>query len=152
MATRSANSSAPKTAAARRRIADATYARLKGKPAGVGPKSTKAKTPGLPKTPTGLPIEAEIQGVMRDFAFGDVWSRPGLPLQTRSLVTLGLLTGLYRTDQLRIHVNIALNLSVTPEQILEVMLHAAAYAGLPTGANASTVAHEVFRKRGIIKE
>ena len=126
----------PRTLAAR-----ATRAKLFGK----GGSSVPAKS-------SGLAVDAEMMGIIEAYAFGDIWSRPGLPLKTRSLITVAMLTALYRTDQLRAHVNAALNLGIKPEQILEAILHAGAYAGLPTGANGKSVALQVFRKRGIVKD
>lgn len=130
-----------KVSTARALAARVTRAKLFGK----GGSSVSAK-------PSALPVEEEMQGIIEAYAFGDIWSRPGLPLRIRSLITIGMLTALYRTDQLRAHINAALNIGVKPEQILETILHAGAYAGLPTGANGKAVAMQVFRKRGIVKE
>jgi 4-carboxymuconolactone decarboxylase len=97
-----------------------------------------------------LPLEDELAALLGDYAFGDVWGREGLPLATRSLLTIGILTALYRSDQLRLHIDGALNIGVTPEQILETIFHAGAYSGAPTAANGRSIAHAVFKKRGII--
>lgn len=146
-AKRSAAKKAPKKSArtrapsARTVAARATRAKLFGKGGS-----------GVPPRSSGLAVDEAMQGIIEDYAFGDIWSRPGLPLKTRSLITVAMLTALYRTDQLRAHINGALNIGVKPDQILETILHAGAYAGLPTGANGKAVALQVFRKRGIIKE
>src|SRR5436309_2746058 len=110
-------------------------------------RSTRAKAlrDSLFRTPQGgadepmLPVEKEIAALNADYAFGDVWSRPGLPLRTRSLLTVGVLTALYRGDQLRLHVNAALNNGVTPEEIFEVIFHVGAYAGIPTANSARLI-------------
>ena len=79
--------------------------------------------------------------------FGDVWERPELSKRDRSLITVAVLTALYRTDQLRGHIGRALDNGVTREEISEVITHIAFYAGWPVGVNAAQVAHEVFAGR-----
>jgi 4-carboxymuconolactone decarboxylase len=80
--------------------------------------------------------------------FGDVWEQPGLSKRDRSLITVAALVALYRTDQLRGHINRALDNGVTQEEIGEVITHMAFYAGWPTAANAVQVAKRVFDERG----
>ena len=60
-----------------------------------------------------------------------IWSRPGLPLKVRSLVTLGMLTALNRPDEIKGHIVGALNNGATPEEIIEVFVHSAGYCGFP---------------------
>src|ERR671922_2094071 len=79
--------------------------------------------------------------------FGDVWERPQLSKRDRSLITVAVLTALYRTDQLRGHINRALDNGVTKEEIGEVITHIAFYGGWPTAANAVQVAKQVFDQR-----
>ncbi|ADG80630.1 Carboxymuconolactone decarboxylase OS=Tsukamurella paurometabola (strain ATCC 8368 / DSM / CCUG 35730 / CIP 100753 / JCM 10117 / KCTC 9821 / NBRC 16120/ NCIMB 702349 / NCTC 13040) OX=521096 GN=Tpau_4060 PE=4 SV=1 [Tsukamurella paurometabola] len=82
------------------------------------------------------------------WGFGDVYARPGLDPRSRQLVTLGILTALGGTEnQLRVHVNTSLNVGITREEINEVFLHSAAYAGFPRAINATLVAREVFAER-----
>ncbi len=76
--------------------------------------------------------------------FGDVWERPGLSKRDRSLITVATLTALYRTNQLRSHIQRALDNGVTKEEIGEVITHMAFYAGWPTAANAAMMAKEVY--------
>ena len=106
--------------------------------------------PAQPEEPM-LPIEKELAAINEAHAFGDLWSRETLPMKTRSLLTLGILTALYRPEQVRIHVQGALNIGLTPEEILEAIYHAGAYAGIPAANSARTVAHDVFKKKGLIK-
>ena len=80
--------------------------------------------------------------------FGDVWERPELSKRDRSLITVAMLTALYRTEQLRGHVGRALDNGVTREEIIEVITHATFYSGWPCGVNAAAVAKEVFDQRG----
>jgi 4-carboxymuconolactone decarboxylase len=93
---------------------------------------------------------AQHQEVMTAIAWGETWSRPGLELKVRSLVVLGMLTALNREDELRGHVNGALNNGATPDEIYEVLLHAAGYCGFPSSNGAVRVMVEVFRERGVI--
>ncbi len=76
--------------------------------------------------------------------YGDVWERPGLSKRDRSLITVAALTALYRTDQLRVHIRLAIENGVTKEEICEVITHMAFYGGWPTAANAVLVAKKVF--------
>lgn len=76
--------------------------------------------------------------------YGDVWERPGLSKRDRSLITVAALTALYRTDQLRVHIRLAVENGVTKEEICEVITHMAFYGGWPTAANAVLVAKKVF--------
>jgi 4-carboxymuconolactone decarboxylase len=80
--------------------------------------------------------------------FGDVWERPELSKRDRSLITVAVLTALYRTDQLRGHIGRALDNGVTREEIGEVITHMAFYAGWPVAVNAAQVAKQVFDERG----
>ena len=72
------------------------------------------------------------------FAFGDIYGRPGLDARSRQLVTIGVLTALGGCEpQLKVHVGAALNVGLTPDEIVEAMLHAAVYAGFPRALNAT---------------
>jgi 4-carboxymuconolactone decarboxylase len=81
--------------------------------------------------------------------FGEVWEHAALSKRDRSLITISVLTALYRTDQLRGHLNRALDNGVTKEEISAMITHVAFYAGWPTGANGAAVAKGVFDDRGI---
>ena len=76
--------------------------------------------------------------------FDDVWERQELSKRDRSLITVSVLTALYRTEQLRGHITRALNNGVTRDEIIEAITHVTFYSGWPCGANAATVAKEVF--------
>jgi 4-carboxymuconolactone decarboxylase len=73
-------------------------------------------------------------------AWGQVWARPGLDRRTRSLLTLALLTALRCEGELAMHVRAALRNGVTPDEIREVLLHTAVYAGVPAANTAFAVA------------
>jgi len=76
--------------------------------------------------------------------FGDVWSRPGLELRERSMITVAALIILGRETELKLHLRGALNVGITREKIQEMILHLAHYGGWPVAAGASRVAQEVF--------
>lgn len=77
-------------------------------------------------------------------AFGMLWDRPGLELRDRSLVTVAQLAALGRTDELRAHLRGALNLGITEEELVEVLMQTAVYAGVPAANDALKVAADVF--------
>ena len=79
--------------------------------------------------------------------FGEVWSRPGLAMRDRSLITMAVLTALARTEELKVHMGFALNLGISRDEILEMVMHVAHYAGWPAGVNAVRVAKDVFSSR-----
>jgi 4-carboxymuconolactone decarboxylase len=81
------------------------------------------------------------------YAWGEVWSRPGLPKETRSMLTLAMMVALNRPDELRMHLRAALNVGVTREQIQEVLLQSALYCGLPAANSAFHIATEVFSQQ-----
>lgn len=105
--------------------------------------------PDAVKAAKALPIEDDIRQVQADYMYGEVWSRPGLELRTRALIAVAVLQYLRLNDQLHSHINVALNLGVTPDELHELFLHASCYSGIPGWRNASNVARDVFIKRGI---
>jgi 4-carboxymuconolactone decarboxylase len=78
-------------------------------------------------------------------AWGTVWCRDGLELKTRSLITVAMLTALGRAQELKGHLRGALNNGATPEEIREVLLHAAVYCGAPLAVDAFRTAQEVMK-------
>ena len=81
-------------------------------------------------------------------AWGTVWCRDGLDLKTRSLITVSMLTALGRAQELKGHLRGALNNGATPEEIREVLLHAAVYCGAPLAVDAFRTAQEVMKEAG----
>jgi 4-carboxymuconolactone decarboxylase len=77
-------------------------------------------------------------------AWGEVWTRPGLDRRTRSCLTLALLTALGHWEELALHTRAALRNGVTPDEIREVLLHSAVYAGVPAANRAFAVAAGVL--------
>ena len=85
-----------------------------------------------------------FQDLITRYAWGEIWSRPGLPRHTRSLLTLSMMIALNRGDEFRMHVRAALNNKVTREEIQEVLLQSAIYCGVPAANTAFHIAQEVF--------
>lgn len=86
----------------------------------------------------------EFQDLVTRYAWGEAWTRPGLPRHTRSLLTLAMLVALNRPDELRLHLRGAANNGVTREEIKEMLLHCAIYCGVPAANAAFHLAEEVF--------
>ena len=84
-------------------------------------------------------------GELRDnVLFGDIWERPQMSKRDRSLITVAVLTAMYRTEELKGHMQRALDNGVTKEEIHELITHVTFYAGWPTGVNAARVAKDVL--------
>jgi 4-carboxymuconolactone decarboxylase len=88
-----------------------------------------------------------FQDLITRYAWGEIWSRPGLPKETRSMLTLSMMVALNRPDELRMHLRAALNVGVTRDQIQEVLLQSALYCGLPAANSAFHIATEVFSQQ-----
>lgn len=96
-------------------------------------------------------ISPELGHQVVAWGFGEIYSRPGLEPRDRQLVTLGMLTALGGCEpQLDVHINAALNVGLTPQQIIEALLHAAVYCGFPRALNATFTAKKVFAERGLL--
>ena len=92
---------------------------------------------------------AEFQDFITRYAWGEVWSRPGLDRRSRSLMTLAMMITLGRWEEFRLHVRAALNNGLTVAEIKEVILHSAIYAGLPAANSAFAEAVEALKACGI---
>ena len=90
----------------------------------------------------GMPM----QELVSQYCWGDVWNRPGLDRRTRSLLNLALMTALNRPHELKLHIRGALNNGVSKEEIREVFLQAAIYAGVPAAIDSFRCAREVFEQ------
>lgn len=86
----------------------------------------------------------EFQDLLTRYAWGEIWTRPGLTRQTRSMLTLSMMVALNRPDELRMHLRAALNNGVTREEIKEVLLQTAIYCGVPAANSAFHIAQEVL--------
>jgi 4-carboxymuconolactone decarboxylase len=84
-------------------------------------------------------LDRDFQTFITETAWGSVWSRPGLDRRTRSLVTIAILAALAR-EELGLHLRASRNVGVDPKEITEVLLHVAAYAGIPAANQAFAMA------------
>jgi len=89
-----------------------------------------------------------FQDFITRYAWGDIWSRPGLSRAERSMITLAMLAALQHENELAMHVRAALRNGLTPEQIQEVLLQVAVYAGVPAANRAFAVAQRVLSEVG----
>jgi 4-carboxymuconolactone decarboxylase len=96
------------------------------------------------------PFTADFQDYITRCAWGGVWTRDGLDRRTRSCITLAVLTALGHHDELALHVRAARRNGLTPDEIGEVLLHTAVYAGVPAANSAFARAQAVLREDGEI--
>ena len=95
-------------------------------------------------------ISPDFADLLIEFPFGDVYSRPGLDLKSREIATVAALTAMgTAAPQLKVHVHGALNVGCSPQEIIEVMIQMAVYAGFPAALNGMFAAKEVFDERGL---
>ena len=87
-----------------------------------------------------------FQDLITRYAWGEIWSRPGLPRKTRSLLTLSMLVALNRNEEFRLHLKAAIAIGVTRDEIQEVLLQSAIYCGVPAANSAFRAAEEVFEQ------
>ena len=90
------------------------------------------------------PLDQDVQRILTELGYGAVWARPGLPLQTRSLITIALLACLNRPEELRHHVRGALRLGLSKTEVFEAMIQVLPYAGAPAMQGGLRAAKAVF--------
>ncbi|MGB7481974.1 MAG: 4-carboxymuconolactone decarboxylase [Burkholderiaceae bacterium] len=91
----------------------------------------------------------EMQELVTQYCWGDVWNRPGLDRKTRSFLNLAMLTALNRPHEIKLHVRGAINNGLSKDEIKEVFLQAAIYCGVPAAIDNFRVAKEVFKEMNI---
>lgn len=91
----------------------------------------------------------EFQHMITRHAWGDIWTRPGLPRHTRSLITIAMLIGMNRNDELKLHLRAAANNGVTREEIKEVLMQSAIYCGIPAANATFHLAESVWDELGV---
>ncbi|MBQ1016981.1 4-carboxymuconolactone decarboxylase [Micromonospora sp. D93] len=89
---------------------------------------------------------ADFQDFITRYAWGEVWSRPGLDRRTRSCITLAVLATLHHDEELAMHVRAALRNGLSPAEVAEVLLQVGVYAGVPAANRAFKVARETLRQ------
>jgi 4-carboxymuconolactone decarboxylase len=123
--------------------------------------------PSNERLQTGLAIRREVLGsetpdattewsfakpyldLVTEYVYGAVWARPGLTRRDRSLLNLAMFAALNRSQELTLHIGLALNNGLTPEEIREVFMQVGVYCGAPAGLTGFRAARQVFEKRGV---
>ncbi len=104
--------------------------------------------PQVASGPTGVfpaaRLAPDFYRYVAESAFGMIWSRPGLAIRDRSLVTCAQLAALGKTEELKAHLRGALNVGITKEELVEVLMQTAVYAGVPAANDALKAAAEVL--------
>jgi 4-carboxymuconolactone decarboxylase len=91
---------------------------------------------------------SDFQDFITRYAWGEIWSRPGLDRRTRSCVTIAMLVTLKQEHELAMHLRAALRVGVTREEIREILLQTAIYAGVPAANRAFAIAQDVLGQEG----
>lgn len=89
-------------------------------------------------------FNSEFQELITRYCWGEIWTRPGLPRHTRSLLNIAMMVALNRPDEFKLHVRGSFNNGVTKDDIKEVLLQCAIYCGVPAANSAFHMAEEVF--------
>lgn len=90
-------------------------------------------------------LDRSFQEWITESVWGGIWTRPGIDLRSRSMVTIAIL-GALNHEELELHLRAARNTGVTPEDVAEVLLHVAAYAGVPAGNRAFKLAKTIYEE------
>jgi len=93
---------------------------------------------------TKTEFTADFQDLITRYAWGEIWSRPGLDRKTRSCVTIAALVALGHDHELALHVRAGLRNGLTPDELKEVLLHCAVYCGVPAANSAFAIAQQVL--------
>jgi 4-carboxymuconolactone decarboxylase len=96
------------------------------------------------------PFMADFQDLITRYAWGEIWSRPGLDRRMRSAITMTALIALGHHHELAMHVRAALRNGLTPDEIKEVLLQSAIYCGVPAANRAFAIAQEVLTEEGAV--
>ena len=92
------------------------------------------------------PFDAEFQDFITRYCWGEVWTRPGLERKTRSMLNLAMLAALGREEEFKLHLRASRNTGVTRDEVKEVLLQVAIYAGVPAANSAFRMAREIFQE------
>ena len=92
-------------------------------------------------------VDRDFQTWITENVWGDLWSRPGLDLRSRSMVTIAIL-GALNHEELELHLEAARNTGVTVSEITEILLHVAVYAGVPSANRAFKIAKSIYEEEG----
>ncbi len=89
-------------------------------------------------------LNGEFQDLITRYAWGEIWTRPGLPRHTRSLMTICMMVALNREEELKLHLRAAANNAVSRDEIKEALLQTAIYCGVPAANSAFALAQKMF--------
>jgi len=92
------------------------------------------------------PFNEEFQDLITRYAWGEIWSRPGLSRQSRSMITLAIMIALNRSEEFRLHLRAAVRNGLSRDEIKELILHSAVYAGVPAANTAFREAEELLNE------
>ncbi|CAI8695229.1 4-carboxymuconolactone decarboxylase [Burkholderia pyrrocinia] len=92
-------------------------------------------------------VTDEFQNLITRYAWGEIWTREGLPRHTRSLLTIAMMVALNRGEELALHLRAARNNGVTRDEIKEVLLQTAIYCGVPAANSAFHLADKIFKEQ-----
>jgi 4-carboxymuconolactone decarboxylase len=92
------------------------------------------------------PLTEDFQTYITQYVWGDVWTRPGLDRKTRSMLTIAMLAALGKEEELRLHLRATRNTGVSRDEVKEILLQAAVYAGVPAANTAYRHAVEIFQE------
>ena len=91
-------------------------------------------------------LTEDWQTFITQYAWGDIWTRPGLDRKTRSMLTIALLTALGQEEELKLHLRATVNTGVSRDEVKEILMHTAVYAGVPAANTAFAHARAVFEE------
>ncbi|MGA7271779.1 MAG: 4-carboxymuconolactone decarboxylase [Acidimicrobiia bacterium] len=91
------------------------------------------------------PLDRDFQRWITENVWGDVWTRPGLDLRSRSMITIAIL-GALNHEELELHLRAARNTGLSPEEVAEVLMHVAVYAGVPAANHAFKTAKSIYEE------
>lgn len=97
-------------------------------------------------TQNATDFDAEFQELITRHAWGDIWTRPGLDLRTRSLITIAILATLGREEELKLHLRATRNTGASQDDVKELLMQVAVYAGVPAANSAVRIAKQVFEE------
>lgn len=104
-------------------------------------------------TPKGqdMPSEADLSRINGEYGYGECWGRPALGYRIRSMITMAALQALFANEQLHFHINNAVNIGISTDEIHEILGHAGIYGGIAGWKNALNIARDIFSQRGMLE-
>jgi 4-carboxymuconolactone decarboxylase len=91
-------------------------------------------------------FNADFQDFLMEYAWGSIWSRTGIDQKTRHMITIAMLVAMGRMDELKLHIRATRNTGVSRDEVKEIMMHAAIYAGVPLAYGSFQIASQIFEE------